>query len=72
MKKAKNKTAKVSKMPESFDTMLESILDNKREVPNYAQEAANLRDSFLDKGFTTDQAFQLTLLVLIRGPGLDR
>lgn len=30
---------------------------------DYAQVAADLRDSFLKKGFTSDQAFQLTRLM---------
>jgi hypothetical protein len=35
-----------------------------KRAPNYAQIAKDLRESFLLKGFTTDQAYQLTLLVL--------
>jgi hypothetical protein len=34
--------------------------------PDYAQVASELRDSFLRKGFTSDQAFKLTLLVMCK------
>ena len=33
---------------------------------DYAQIASDLRDSFLRKGFTSDQAFQLALLILFK------
>ena len=32
--------------------------------PNYASIARNLMDSFLLKGFATDQAFELVMLVM--------
>jgi hypothetical protein len=48
MKKAKSKTPEVAQEPE----------------PDFAQRASELRDSFLNQGFTSEQAFQLTMLVL--------
>ena len=71
MRKAKRKTAKVSKL----DKLVESILDGKPEVAaktwkeassDYALMAKDLMDAFLAKGFTTDQSFQLTTLFISR------
>ena len=65
MKKAKLKRAKAD-----FDSVVKSVLRNKPEVPkdpDYAQIASDLRDSFLRKSFTTEQAFTLTALILSKG-----